>query len=494
MNWNQLKKDLNSLFLEFLIDNSYNLSMKPEIDVTGNRFDNSLILKAIQFRPLLFFTSFILITTTLLAESVFRDDFSSPYFTTISWLLSDQQNAVMTVSNQSLNLKNAHQYNSIIAFHSLSKKYREFTLSTTILSESAGSGLFFNVTTDQSGKINGYGALLTFDKIELVKFSSGSHTTLASQASTFIKQYDNVLTVSKKDSLMQIFCNGYFLYSCIDGELPEGDIALMVQPRSSTLFGDFEFLSTPLDSTSFKPFIDNFDTLVIFGWRKSGNGITTNVDSTLEIQTNSFQQFLYTIDQPMNSFQLETDIFQQNIVNNDSAACGVAITAFTGNNFDTSRCIRIGFDHKQNLTITGLTSDAIIKSVSQIYRHDSTWKRLKLTYNNPVLRLYCDGQDCIELSTHLHVNGAGLFSSRGPVVRFDNFLLRGTADVVSVTNHPPFTNQISWIQPSNISAPVIWSDLLGRKEQYQTGTPKCATSLLLNNRNQKIMLLHINPY
>jgi hypothetical protein len=432
--------------------------------------------------------------TTSAAEPIFRDDFSSPYFTAISWLLSDPQNAVMSITNQDLTIKNLHQYNSVIALHSLSKKYCNFTISTTILSESSGSGLFFDVTTDQTGKINGYGALLSFDKIEIVKFSSGSHTTLSSHSSTFIKPSENVLTVSKKDSLMQIFCNGYFLYSCIDGELPAGDIALMVQPRSSTIFGDFEFLSTPLDSSSFKPFLDNFNTPVIFGWRKSGNGTTINVDSTLEMRTNSSQQFLYTIDQPMNCFQLETDICQQNVVNSDSAACGVAITAYTSNNSDSIHCIRIGFDRKQNLTITGLGGNDIIKSVSQIYKADSTWKRLKLLYDNSVIRFYCDDHSCIELSTPLSIKGAGLFSSRGPVVRFDNFSLKGGGNEVSVGNNcHPFANQATTIHSANISNPIIWSDLLGRSGQFRSGIPKCAATLLLNNHNQKI-IAHINPY
>jgi hypothetical protein len=461
----------------------------------GNRLDNRLILKVILFEPFLFFTSVFLIMTSPAAEPIFRDDFSSPYFTAISWLLSDPQNAVMSIANQDLTIKNLHQYNSIIALHSLSKKYRNFTMSTTILSESAGSGLFFDVTTDQTGKINGYGALLSFDKIEIVKFSSGSHATIASQSSTFIKSYENVLTVSKKDSLMQVFCNGYFLYSCIDGELPAGDIALMVQPRSSTLFGDFELLSTPLDSSSFKPFIDNFNTPVIFGWRKSGNGTTTNVDSTLEIRTNSSQQFLYTIDQPMNCFQLETDICQQNVVNSDSAACGVAITTYTRNNSDSIHCIRIGFDRKQNLTITGLGSNDITKSVSQIYKPDSNWKRLKLVYDNSVIRFYCDNHSCIEITTPLSVKGAGLFSSRGPVVRFDNFSLTGDGNKVSVgKNYSPLKNQIFCIHSANISNPVIWSDLLGRSGQFRSGIPKCAATLLLNNHNQKKIIAHINPY
>ncbi len=463
--------------------------------MTGKLLNNGLILKVIQFKPFLIFISVFLFFSTSVSEPVFRDDFSSPYFTAISWLLNDPQNASMTISNQNLSLKNSHQYSSIIALHSLSKKYHTFTISTTIVSESAGSGLFFNVTTDQTGKINGYGALLSFDKIELVKFVSGSHTTLASQASTFIKSCDNVLTVSKKDSLMQVFCNGYFLYSCIDGELPAGDIALMVQPRSSTLFGDFEFVSTTLDSVSFKPFIDNFDTPLIFGWRKSGYGTTTNVDSTLEIRTNSFQQFLYTIDQPMNNFQLETDICQKNVVSSDSATCGIAIMAFTGNDFDSTRCIRIGFNHQQNLTITGLTSNDIVKSVSQIYKLDSTWKRLKLIYNNSVLRLYCNDHDCIELSTRLYVKGAGLFSSRGPVVRFDNFSLKGSDFAVSVNrNRTPFTNQITGNHLNCISNQVIWSDLLGRSRQIQSGTEKNAASMLLNNLTRKRILIHVNPY
>lgn len=460
--------------------------------MTGNRFDNRLILKAILSKPFLFFASFLLTITTLSAEQVFRDDFSSPYFTAISWLLSDQQNATMSISNQNLNLKNLHQYNSVIALHSLSKKYPSFTISTTIISESAGSGLFFNVTTDQSGKINGYGALLSFDKIEIVKFISGSHTTLASQGSTFIKPSENVITLSKKDSLMQIFCNGYFIYSCTDGELPAGDIALMVQPRSSAIFGDFEFLSTPLDSSSFKPFIDNFNTSSIFGWRKSGSGTNANVDSTLEIRTNSSQQFLYTIDQPMNNFQLETEICQKNVVNSDSATCGVVITACTGNNLDSAHCIRIGFDHKQNLTITGLTATEVIKSVSEIYKPDSTWKRLKLIYDNSLLRLYCDDHSCIELSTRLYVKGAGLYSSRGPVVRFDNFSLKGADNEVVVrTINPLIKNQVTGVK---ITTPIIWSDLLGRSGKFQPGTPKCAATLFLNTQNQKKIIAHINPF
>ncbi|HEX2959311.1 MAG TPA: hypothetical protein VHO70_20930 [Chitinispirillaceae bacterium] len=459
--------------------------------MSDNKINNSVILISILFRPFLFSMPFFFTLTMLSAEPVFRDDFSSPYLTLVSWLLNDPQNSSMTISDQNLNLKNLHQYNSVIALHSLPQKYPSFTISTTILSESAGSGLFFNVATDQAGKINGYGTLLSFDKVEVVKFASGTHTTLASNTSTFIKPYDNVLTISKKDSLMMIFCNGYFLYSCIDGELPAGDIALIVQPRSSTLFGDFEFLSTPLDSLTFKPFIDNFDKPAIFGWRKSGSGIATNVDSALEMRTNSFQQFLYTINQPMNSFQLETDICQQNVVNSDSSRCGVVLTAYINNNFDSISCILIGFDHQQNLTITGITGTEIIKPASEIYRQDLTWKRLKLIYENSVLQFFCDDRTCIQLFTPLSVNSAGLFSSKGPVVRFDNFSLKGGGYQVSEgNNHRFLSNNISAIHSSDLSYSVLWSDLLGRSCQIHSGTPKCAASLFVNNLNQKKIFPH----
>jgi hypothetical protein len=442
----------------------------------------SAFMPKVESYTILFSILILFNMTTLFSEPLFQDDFSDPYFTTVSWILNDPYNCTMTFSENGIVLKNLHQFNSIIALHSLSKKYRNFSISTTISSESAGSGIFFNITTDQSGKINGYAALISFEKVELLKFSSGSHTTLASHTSTFIKSSDNVLTVSRKDSLILLFCNGYFLYSYCDNELPPGDCAMMIQPRSTTVFSNFEFQTAPLDSLSFKPFIDSFDKPPSFGWRKSGNGFSSIVDSSLEITTSLYENFLYTIDQPMDGFQLATDFLPKKMVSNDSSTCGLVITALKNKTDDSAVCIRIGFNGNRICILDGISSCSLIKSV--LDTQDSTWERLQLIYENSLLRFYCDDNLFFESTIILNVTSAGLYSSKGSVARFDNFTLERPG--VTVATHK---NTTSFLPAGKVPLikrvdQIFRTDLLGRSYHslYENTGKKPAALMVHNNR------------
>jgi hypothetical protein len=421
---------------------------------------------------------------TVLSGPLFHDDFSDPYFTAISWILNDPNNGVMTFSENGISLKNSHLYNSIILRHSLSKKYQSFSISTHILSESAGCGIFFNVTT-QAGKINGYAALISYEKVELLKFSSGTHSTLASHSSPFIKSSDNVLTVSRKDSLILLFCNGFFLYSYCDSELPPGDCAIMIQPRTTTVFSNFEFRSTPLDSVSFRPFSDNFSKPHFFGWRKSGSGFSSIVDSSLEMTANTNERLHYTIDQPMQSFKLVTDFLPKKINDTDSSACGIVIMAYDTINSDSSICIRVGCNSDQLYSVEGLPEGTILKKV--LKTEDSAWKQLRLIYDNSLLRFYCDNNLCFEADIPLRIKSAGLFSSKGSVVRFDNFTLERLEDAVTVRNVSKYvTPAHSSLLPDNTTR-VVWTDLMGRSiSTLDTKRSHRCPVLIVHNRGKRL--------
>jgi hypothetical protein len=400
----------------------------------------------------------------------------------------------MTFSDNGLILKNLHQYNSILLLHSLSKKYKNFSITTTIASESAGSGVFFNITTDQLGHFNGYAALISFEKVELLKYSSGSHTTLASHSSTFIKPSDNVLTVSRKDSLFLLFCNGYFLYSCCDKELPPGDCAIIIQPRSTTLFSNFEFQSTPLDSSSFKPFIDNFDKPISFGWRKSGSGTNLIVDSSLEIATSAYQQFFYTIDQPMQRFQMQTDFCQKSSKINDSSMCGITMTATLHENPDSLILIQIGFDNKKELVCKGIPDFKPINAIDSSIK-DSTWKHLQVLYDHTTMSFYCNGHLLFESLQSFNIKSAGLFSSNGPIARFDNFSLKGMENPVSVHYVYQQINKAYKTTYCNIPNQTAWHDLLGRTVNLQPLTSRTSASILMiNNIRKQLNINTISPY
>lgn len=420
---------------------------------------------------------------TVFSEPLFHDDFSNSYFTSTSWILNDPNNGTMTFSENDITLKNSHQYNSIILLHSLSKKYQNFSISTHIVSESAGCGIFFNVNT-QAGKINGYAALISFEKVELLKFSSGTHTTLASQSSPFIKSSDNVLTVSRKDSLMLLFCNGFFLYSYCDNELPPGDCAIMIQPRTTTVFSDFEFRSAPLDSVSFKPFFDNFNKPHYFGWRKSGSGFSSIVDSSLEMTAHQNERLQYTIDQPMQSFKLVTDFLPKKISDPDSSACGIVIMAYDNKNSDSSICIRVGYTSDQTYSVEGLPEVNMLKNI--LKSEDSTWKQLRLIYDNSLLRFYCDDNLCFESDITLRFKSAGLFSSKGSVVRFDNFTLERLEPAVTIRNVSKSGNETHAVLLTDKSNKIVWTDLMGRSiSTLDVKHSHRIPILMLNDKNKR---------
>jgi hypothetical protein len=369
----------------------------------------------------------------------------------------------MVYTDNGVLLTNRHSVNSLIALHSYTRKPETFSVSVTIDSGGAGSGLFFNVNRDNSGRFSGYAVVVSYGKVELIKFNQGAISTLASHSSSFIKEKQNRLSVGKSTEHINVFCNGYYLYTVDENQLSPGDCALMVQPLSSALFNEFNVTSQVYDSLTFPEFIDNFDRMSGFGWKKSGNGIIGIKDSALNIITGNYQNCRYGLELPLRSFSLTTLIrFEKG---NDSSFYGMYLFLTQSSGSEKQGIISFGLNRKGVFR----AFDEMDSIVFVSKRHDTsehvdtdTPDTLLIVHNNNKISCFLNRSTIYESTVPGMIKGAGVFSSCGLNVCFDNFKL--SCDEVNQETSAETSLEYRYVVRNYIymSTFNVHTDLLGR--------------------------------
>ncbi|HEX3019464.1 MAG TPA: hypothetical protein VHP36_04150 [Chitinispirillaceae bacterium] len=249
----------------------------------------------------------IILTVTFSARAavLFEDDFGNRDYSRKNWtLISTDPNGLQFIDNKAKIINNDETY-SALAVHSFTQDLSSFTISAKISSEYPGSGLYFCFDDLRDG-YRGYAALLSDDGIYIYKFYPESVSVVTRQTSAFVKLEENRLAISKNNEKINVFCNGYFIFSVTDGEFSSGDIALIVPPGSEAFFDDVITESCIADTSHFETFTDDFLKKDLFGWTSYGNALTDWSNSNLKIQTGNYQEFYNSLEIPLNSFSMKT--------------------------------------------------------------------------------------------------------------------------------------------------------------------------------------------
>jgi hypothetical protein len=166
--------------------------------------------------------------------------------------------------------------------------------------------------------------------------------------------------------------------------------------------------------------------------------------------------------------------------------CGITMTATLPEKPDSLLLIQIGFDNKKELVCKGISNFNSIKPIDSSII-DSSWKRLQVLYDHTTLSFYCNGHLVFESLQSFNIKNAGLFSSKGPIARFDNFSLKGIEYPVSVNIDHQKINNVYKTSYYNIPYQTIWHDLLGRAVNLQPPTSRTPASFLIVNKTRKYM-------
>lgn len=353
------------------------------------------------------------------AAVLFQDDFANPGYSAQNWtLVSTDGNKLQFVDNKAFIINNDETY-SALAVHSLAEVLSAFTICAKVSSEFPGSGLYFCFGDMRDG-YRGYAALLGDDRVYIYKFYPESVSVIGSQTSAFVRPGENYLKISRIDDKIRVFCNGYYIFTAVDNEFHDGDIALIVPPVSEAFFDDVIVENCIADTSQFENFIDDFLEKKLFGWTRYGNAITGYLNSNLRIQTGNYQKFYNCIEVPLNSFAMKT-VVQYNM-GDSSSFYGFFIKKMTVSD-TTALFYHFAISADKKFVISSRDSSLAPAS----FKHSATvnaldYDTLELIRDNNVFTFMVNGTKIGEYAEISGViNGAGLFVSSSLNVSFDKF-------------------------------------------------------------------------
>jgi hypothetical protein len=243
------------------------------------------------------FSKFVLIygcvlTMSASAATLFTDDFQDSVSSIGKWVFPSA--ASKTFKNSALNVTNTDTHYLMLVTHNFTSKIRNFTLSATIsLTSSTSNTVGLMCCISDSGYImielgnaqNIYASLLK---------PNGEDIELLNTINSFITTGANVLTISKRDSVFNIFCNDVFVGS-FNVSLPSviggGDISLLLPPRVQATYDNILMTDDFKSGVPITCYSDNFSDPQRVGWNDYAVKGSAQVSNGLLTMNNTDTEF-----------------------------------------------------------------------------------------------------------------------------------------------------------------------------------------------------------
>jgi hypothetical protein len=220
------------------------------------------------FTALIFFLAFAFVTHTQ-AAALFSDDFQDSAASKSKWIFPGE--VTSTFGNGAVTLANADPDFMWFVTHNFASKSPTFTLSATITFRSGeGAGLVC-CKTDYNGIVVTLGNNQNLLVYKMIKNSKDQieQTELLNVFNSFINTTSNVLTVSKRESTLNFFCNNNFIGSVSVTEplfTGGGDIAMVIPSKASSIFDNVVMTDEFLQGSKRTCFSDDFNDADVNGW------------------------------------------------------------------------------------------------------------------------------------------------------------------------------------------------------------------------------------
>ncbi|MBD3347240.1 MAG: hypothetical protein GF401_19470 [Chitinivibrionales bacterium] len=221
--------------------------------------------------------SLLLAGNSVAQEPLFYDDFSAGHG---EWVILSG-NPQLSTSGDVLTVTNSENSYAIIKHDTL---LHDFTFSISINAKTApytNLGVCFCLNDQGQGY---YAAINNSQQFSIVVMHTGK--LLYAAPNSHIKPADNILTVSKYNGNISIYCNGHFCATVEDTADCSGDIALLVPGSTTAEFDDATITNVPVTTDPIGCFADNFDDGDFTGWYTKTNDIEVSAaNNAMQLST-----------------------------------------------------------------------------------------------------------------------------------------------------------------------------------------------------------------
>lgn len=244
----------------------------------------------------------------------FNDSFSDEATSAQNWAESSEK-CVVQFMNGACVLTNTDDNYAAYAYHSFptDEKPSTFTLSGRItFAQSDMEAGFVCCLSTENASTGYYVAISGIGTISVTKIPGGGAASeiVLSVRSAYLNETSNILKVSRKDGVFNVFCNGHFAGTFTDDDLPSGDIALLVSAGGQAVFDDIEMTDTFVQGAPSTCFADDFDDGNLLGWDRFGSdeaeaGLDGDV---LRITTGDGENLYQVVDLSLENFVMRAEV------------------------------------------------------------------------------------------------------------------------------------------------------------------------------------------
>ena len=196
------------------------------------------------------------------ATTLLSDNFQDSATSKANWIIPSPLQRQFT--NGTLTIQNTDAVYEVYVSHSFNSPSPTFSVSVMLASDSIGAGLLF------CKKGNDGITLQVGTNQNLYAWKSTAQPAILFNATnSFIGKTSNTISVSKRDSTFNVFCNGVYMGSffCSDAEFVNGgDVAMIVPPKAHVQFNNFLMTDQYQSGSPITTFSDNFSSGNLLGW------------------------------------------------------------------------------------------------------------------------------------------------------------------------------------------------------------------------------------
>lgn len=448
------------------------------------------------------------------ATDLFKDDFSDCAKTFTDWVPSNDTNSIVaTCGGGVYTVRNKQQdAGGLMLYTKMNPKPASLTASVKISRDKDSSTAGFFICMQTSPSVTGYAIQLNAaQSISVYKYSPAAKE-LYFNVSSYIRGgvATNVITITKIANKIYLSCNDHFIDVVTDAAnpLPDGDFALFISPKSTTIFDDVLITDQSTIPVSLNCFIDNFNDNLTYPWgdlnQQAPAAEINNQYLSINTMNSSTDNYHYT-DIKVDTFSSKTILsfrkgsksslygfFFKGPVAAGANRIPMAFFAFNGNK---------QFDAFIDTVSMAAIGSSFIYGPPYISGTDTTyfWDTLEVikTTNSSYYKMFVNGNLLDSLSNtkaNFAINGVGVFCSPGLLVYFDSFYIKSGL-CSPVTNTSRNTKQLLRRAVFNPSVCEYLVDPLGRKLKvlnlYDRGNEKAPLApgfYISNNRKSGVVV------
>jgi hypothetical protein len=318
--------------------------------------------------------------------------------------------------------------------HNFASKSPTFTLSAKITADSNGAGLGICVTSNDGI------TLWVGPGQNLYAYKVTDTVPLFNAMNSFINTTTNIIKISKKDSIFNVFCNGSFISSfiCSDSKyINGGDIALAVPAKTSFLVDSILMTDQFTTGAPITFYNNNFSSGNTQGWFLSSLNGTASVSSgSLTIANNDVSPADPYVSGNFNQASLRVIATHKQ----GAGFYGLAFYIFaSGPGGDTIKSYLFLIDSSRDYASGLPNSNSIASTQTSLVHGDKDTLEVLRFSNKYKFRInHAFMPDSFPLLAPGRIDVAGLYVGGKTTVSFEDFAIGGdsTGNFTSVINSP----------------------------------------------------------